>query len=543
METILDIPRAADEPLKLDVSPGNVVFVVGPNGSGKSALIQHAVTSIGVRNVKRVAAHRQLSMQTGSINMTAENIRQFRSNLEQWEVTPQYRWMEHNQQQRLSSVLYDLTRKEHSRQRRVTDLVDANNPGDATKLAEGVKSPFKQINDLLNKARLMIEVENVDDEEIVAKRQDVGARYSIAEMSDGERSAVLIAAEVLTVEAGKVLLIDEPERHLHRSIIEPLLSALFDQRPDCAFVVSTHEIELPMAYPDSKVLITRSCTMNGAIPYAWDIQVLEGGSELPDDLKREILGSRKRILFVEGESHKLDQPLYGALFPDISVIAKGTSHDVIGAVKGLRGSANLHHTEAFGLIDKDFRHESEIAKLAEEGIFALDVYSVESLYYCSDATDAVATHQSKYLGLDAESIRNLAITKAMGAINQDSELAGRMAARRAQHMVRNLVQMQLPDWKGVQDAGQNQIMIVVESPYDDELARIKSLVADENLDGIVARYPIHKSKVIAEIVAALQIRREHYERLLPKLVRDDQTLADSLKSRLKGLADTLARGG
>ncbi len=526
-------------PLKLQ--PGSVVFVVGASGSGKSALIQHAVLSLPERRVKRIAAHRQLSLPSGNIDMTAASRRQFGEVLGEWERTPEHRWMEHDQQGRLSSVLFDLMAMENTRARRVTDLIDAKDETGATKLADEVKSPFLQINRLLSDANLTVSIECWDDEELVARRDGAEEPYSIAKMSDGERSAVLMAAEILTAEAGGVLLIDEPERHMHRSIIEPLLSALFSQRPDCAFLIATHEVELPMSHPQSQVLIARSCEMKGDIPVDWDIQILEGGSDLPDDLKRAILGSRKRILFVEGQQQSLDQSLYQALFPDITVIAKGTSHDVMDAVKGLRGSTNLHHTEAFALIDRDFRDESETTKLATEGIFALDVYSVESLYYCSDATDAVAAHQSKYLGLDAESIRNLAITKAMGAINQDSELAGRMAARRVQHTVRNLVQMQLPDWKSVQDSGQDQIMIEVDSPYNDELARFKSLVSDGDLDGIMARYPIRESKVIAEIVGALQISREHYGRLLPKLVRDDQALADSLKSRLKGLADALTR--
>ena len=64
------------------------------------------------------------------------------------------------------------------------------------------------------------------------------------------RNAAIIAATVLTVEPETVLLIDEPERHLHRSIIEPFLSALFDRRQDCAFIVSTHEIALPRCQPE-----------------------------------------------------------------------------------------------------------------------------------------------------------------------------------------------------------------------------------------------------------------------------------------------------
>ena len=43
--------------------------------------------------------------------------------------------------------------------------------------------------------------------------------YGAAELSDGERNALLISAEILTAKDGTLLIIDEPERHLHRSII------------------------------------------------------------------------------------------------------------------------------------------------------------------------------------------------------------------------------------------------------------------------------------------------------------------------------------
>ena len=69
--------------------------------------------------------------------------------------------------------------------------------------------------------------------------------YSVAEMSDGERNALLLAAEVLTVPSGTLILIDEPELHLHRSIISSLLTGLFSNRSDCMFVISTHEVMLP----------------------------------------------------------------------------------------------------------------------------------------------------------------------------------------------------------------------------------------------------------------------------------------------------------
>ena len=246
--------------------------------------------------------------------------------------------------------------------------------------------------------------------------------FSIAQMSDGERAGAIMAANVLTVEPGTTLLIDEPERHLHRSIIEPFLSALFAKRQDCAFVISTHEIALPIANPAANAVILRSCEWNDNRPRAWDAEVLESGAELPEDLKRDILGARRRILFVEGTTNSRDLSLYGALFPELSVIPKGSCNEVIRAVNGLRSSQEHHHVEAFGLIDRDDRERDETEKLAEGGVFALDVCSVESLYYCSDAIESVAHRQAESLGCDPHAMLEVATQSALESIGADQDL-------------------------------------------------------------------------------------------------------------------------
>ena len=504
-------------------------------------MIHHAVTSLGTANVKRIAAHRQLSLHDSSIGMTASSRKQFGSNLAQWERSPEHRWMEYDQATRLASVLFDLMAMENSRARQITELIDAQNITSAAQLAAEKQSPFKQINSLLKSANLDVTIECRDEEEIVAKRGDTQQPYSIAKMSDGERSAALMAAEVLTAQPGTVLLIDEPERHLHRSIVQPLLSALFAQRLDCPFVISTHEIELPMADPGSPVLVLRSCTMDGDIAVAWDVDFLDEGIELPDDLKRSILGSRRKILFVEGEPHQMDKPLYEALFPQVSVMSKGSCNDVIAAVKGLRNSSNHHHVEAFGLIDKDFWDDAYIGNLAEDGIFALAVCAVESLYYCSDAIDAVARHQEEYLGLNAQDLIQCAIQSALTAAHDDSALAERMAARRSEQAARNRIREQMPDWRVIQADKGADIVISVASPFQDEVEVFSTLVEERKLDEIVARYPIRESDIFGKIVNALQIEKRQYERLLPNLVRNDPDLANRLRQRIQGLAQAIGQ--
>ena len=219
---------------------------------------------------------------------------------------------------------------------------------------------------------------------------------------------------MLTVDPGTVLLIDEPERHLHRSIIVPFLVALFAQREDCTFIVSTHELALPAANPTASVLMVRSCEWEGNRAKAWDIDLLQANDQLPEELRLAILGSRRKVLFFEGTGTSLDLPIYNALFPDISVEASGTSTDVQRAVEGMRGSQDLHHVEAYGLIDSDGRSPEAVDALFERGVFALDVYSVESLYYCFDSLDAASRWQAQSLGRDPDTMRDCGTTSCLG---------------------------------------------------------------------------------------------------------------------------------
>src|SRR5262249_22104039 len=149
------------------------------------------------------------------------------------------------------------------------------------------------------------------------------------------------------------IVIDEPERHLHRSIISPLLKLLFDKRDDCAFIVSTHEPMLPLDTPKASTLLVRSCEYQGQTVTAWTADMLAPGAVIDDGLKADILGSRKKMLFVEGAVQSLDMPLYSLLFPQVSVIAKGGCREVEQAVRGLRSTPDIHWVSAWGIVDND----------------------------------------------------------------------------------------------------------------------------------------------------------------------------------------------
>ena len=531
-----DIPRISGVPLPISLQSGDRFFIVGSNGSGKSALIQHFVSEHQDRNIRRISAHRQAWLDSGSLNLTPLSRKEFEQNNTSTEREYEALWQDYNADQKQSAVLFDLVAKENTRARSITRFVDSEDLDEASKLAAKSVSVFVQLNDLLALGTLLIDLENSNDEEILAKHRRSGASYSIAQMSDGERNAAIIGATVLTVDPGTVLLIDEPERHLHRSIIVPFLAALFAKREDCAFVVSTHELALPAANPTAGVLMVRSCEWENNRARAWDIDLFEPNDQLPEELRLAILGARRKVLFFEGTGTSLDLPIYNALFPDISVAASGTSTDVQRAVEGMRDSQYLHHVEAYGLIDSDGRSEDAVNALVERGVFALDVYSVESLYYCSDALDAVAARQAQSLGRDLDGMKESALQAAFAALTE-SGLTERMAARRCEHLVRDQITSLAPDWKTIRDQALSDFQISLKSPFHDELARFTELLNAKAFDQLVARYPLRDSRVFEAVAHALEFsKRELYEQTLIARVQSDGVLAEKLRVRIGPLS-------
>ena len=253
-------------PCNIELAPGEILYVLGANGTGKSALV-HRLNSDHRTQSRWIPPHRQTWLQSGGSNLIAANKEQQETNLLNQSVQPNARWIDHFAEVRVNRAIFDLIQK---RSHLSQDIADAFRAGDKARGQELIKrdeDPLVALSGLLSNANLPFEFSVDRNATIVATKSGLGP-YSAAEMSDGERNALLLAAEVLTVPADTLILIDEPEQHLHRSIVSPLLNGLFSKRPDCMFVVSTHELTLPPDNPASKILLVRSCTYQGGTAVA-----------------------------------------------------------------------------------------------------------------------------------------------------------------------------------------------------------------------------------------------------------------------------------
>lgn len=260
--------------------------------------------------------------------------------------------------------------------------------------------------------------------------KDGGPEYSAAELSDGERNALLIAGNVLTAPPGTLIIIDEPERHLHRSIVSPLLSQLFERRPDCGFVISTHDHDLSLGNPGARTLLLRSCNFEGPNVQSWEADELAVDAPIDDILKRDLLGARRKILFVEGIESSLDKPLYSLIFPMVSVIPKGNCREVEQTVVGARAGERFHWLQAFGIADGDGLDADQIEKKCALGIYALHYYSVEAIYFHPQLLEMIAIRQTTVLGGDAGQLVREAIAAGIASVKDHTDRLSRKVAKK-----------------------------------------------------------------------------------------------------------------
>ena len=284
---------------EFQLAPGEILYILGANGTGKSALV-HRMNSDHRTKSRWIPPHRRTWLQSGGSNLTAAQKEQQETNLQNLATQPTARWMDHNPEVRVNMAIFDLIQMQSQSNQKIVDAFRAGDEELGRKLIKQNKDPLVTLSNLLINASLPFEF-SVDRNATILATKFGTEPYSAAEMSDGERNALLLTAEVLTVQPGTLILIDEPELHLHRSIVSPLLNGLFSMRQDCMFVISTHELALPLDNPASKTLLVRSCTYQGRTAVSWDVDLVNSPPEIDEDLKRDVLGARRTVVFVEGE--------------------------------------------------------------------------------------------------------------------------------------------------------------------------------------------------------------------------------------------------
>lgn len=242
-------------------------------------------------------------------------------------------------------------------------------------------------------------------------------RYTSLRLSDGEKSVLYYIGAVLYAMEGAVIFVDDPETFLHPSIMSTLWNVIEQMRPDCTFVYNTHDLEFASSRIDNRCVWVKG--FNPEL-LEWDYEVLSPG-DFSDSLSIELLGSRKPILFIEGDAtHSIDSRLYPLIFTDYTVKPLGSCNKVIEAVRTFNDLKRLHHLDSRGVVDRDRRDAKEVQYLREKKIFVPNVAEIENILMLEDVIKAVARHRRKNPDKTFAKVRQRVMAMFQGELEQQA---------------------------------------------------------------------------------------------------------------------------
>lgn len=376
---------------KLDLEKGKPLVILGANGSGKTRFSVEIEKLNDERSndlnnkekllIQRVSAQKSLSIpqaiHMSSYKVSESMVYNGSENPNSYKFDYKYQGQPAicflNNFDFILSFLFQKTNIQLEKANRIDqEKYDKNEQRDAP-IKTYCQKVEKIWNDLLPSRKL-----NLSGNEVHAEVD--GSSYHGKEMSDGERVMLYMLAQAISLEEKSILIIDEPELHIHKAILNKFWDKLEEVRKDCVFIYITHDLDFAASRNNKDILWVKS--FDGENVWEYEILDLKDVSDLPEELLCELIGTRKKVLFVEGTRTSLDFRLYQEVYKDkgYHLIPCGGCEEVVTYVKAKKGYDKLATIDAIGIIDRDFRTEDEIENLKDKGIYALKVAEVENLF-------------------------------------------------------------------------------------------------------------------------------------------------------------------
>ena len=217
-------------------------------------------------------------------------------------------------------------------------------------------------------------------------------KYPLRRLSDGEKSVLYYIGAVLYAMPDAAILVDDPETYIHSSIMRTLWNVLEQMRPDCTFIYNTHDVDFASSRTDNQCVWVKAFDPE---LMAWDYEVMTSSRDLDDSLL-DLLGSRKPVLFIEGDDrHSIDSRLYPLIFPEYTIKPLGSCNKVIETVRSFGDLKGFHQLESHGIVDRDRRSDPEVEYLRNKNIFVPDAAEVENLLMLEGVVRAVARYKHR----------------------------------------------------------------------------------------------------------------------------------------------------
>ncbi|MEP1637262.1 AAA family ATPase [Ascidiaceihabitans sp.] len=522
----------------LALDAGETAIFVGANGGGKTRLSVFIEDRLQA-NAHRISAHRSLNL-----NPKVSKIPEDRAlgALRYGNTDP--RW--HNPTQRAGNrwgqksathLLNDfdfLIQALFAEQTNTFGLAyHANKPG-----AEQSDTPF-QITKMDNLSEIWERLLphrrlKISGDDISVVTFDSDQIYDASDMSDGERAIFYMIGQVLVAAENQLLIIDEPELHVHPSIMSKLWDELEAVRPDCAFIYITHDLVFATNRNARKFVIR-----DYSPTPTWNIEAVPQDTGFSEELTTLILGSRRPILFVEGNGSSLDQAIYRACFPEWTVVPRSSCTEVIHSVVTMRANASLTRVTCTGIVDGDDYRQDDKDRLTELGIQVLPVSEAENLLLLPEVTAAIAEHEG-HLGATRDA-KLIALADAVfGTLDTDAKIEKVVVDYCKRRIDRALKKVDLSDsvgLTGLKDCYRSATEdIDIDGIASQRTQEIKQSISSRNLPMLLEYYD-NKGLVA---LAATHLKNQHKDKFEEWVVRSLRNntcpaLRDSLKAQLPAI--------
>lgn len=345
--------------------------------------------------------------------------------------------------------------------------------------------------------------------------------YNSSEMSDGERVIFYLIGQCLAAPKDGIIVIDEPELHLHKSVQAPLWSEVEKLRSDCLFVYLTHDVDFAAAQQSAARIWLKSFDGN-----SWDWEAIQSDENLPDDLLLEVLGSRKPVVFVEGENGSHDVSLYREILPGFLVVSRGSCSQVILSVKALKANPQLHHLSVFGIVDRDRRVDEEVAALESDSIFVLKVAEVENLFCTKEVIELVSQRLARDPAVDFKNVSDEIFKRLQQELDVQVSLHVASEIKFQLNKFDQNIRGADPLLTTLQALANG---IDVKGLYAVWMNKFNKIISDQDFEGLLSIY--NRKSLAAQVGGVLGLKNGELPELVIRLARSESS--DEMKESIK----------
>lgn len=353
-------------------------------------------------------------------------------------------------------------------------------------------------------------------------------KYNSSQMSDGERVIFYLIGEVLCAPSNSIIIIDEPEMHIHKSLVKKLFDMIEIERTDCSFVYLTHDIDFAFTRQNAVKIWTKSYDND-----VWDYEILQEEMPIPEQLYLEVLGSRKPIIFLEGENSSIDYELYEHVYSDFTIKPLGSCEKVIQTVKAFNEQNTFHHLNSYGIIDRDRRPVSDLARLNSKNIWVLDVAEAENLLLQEEIIKAVATHMGRNPDDTFNQVKNNLINFFNTQLESQILLHFKETLRRKFLGITNFINKDIASV--IPEIDSLYSSIDKQKIYDETKEEFEDVITANDYDAVLRLFNLKNALIPHSKVCDLTgiKNKEDYLKLVISLLKRNDTVSNNIKTAIE----------